>query len=282
MSENNKELIELKLSGENHIDLDILSGFFPMISSIILETSPNDDIDAKVLPFEKGSFTIFLDIINNPIVTTLVFPTIATFIGIKIEAGRKKGNYKATRRTDNKDMYDVLFDDGTTRENVPRHVIKLLKDNRLNKQSKVFIDNYLKENRGDLKISELKTGNEVLFAPTELKEMSKSTTISTITESIKTERIWVEVISWGYVEGKWGLKPLKPLKLTNSKAKIEATVRNLDTLSKYIIEDNVHMAHKYIEIELGIEYKEDIISDKISGQPTYFIDEIYESLNNPK
>lgn len=273
---NNREKIIINLAGGNHIDLKSISNFFPMLNDIVLETSPNENIDARILPFKEGSFEIILDVINNPIFTTLVFPTLTSFLAIKIQSGKNKGNYKAIRRKDNKDYYDILFDDGTTTKNVSREIINLLKNNRLNKNAKEFVNNYINENRGRLGIKEINSNNEVIYDVDDLKQINFSKTIDTIEESFATEKIWVEVLSWGYIDGVWELKPLNPLQTTGSKAKLHARVRNVDSLNKFIIEENIHLAHKYIEIELGIEYKVDIISGEISGNPTFYLDRFFD------
>lgn len=278
----NREIIEIILSGDNNIGLATISSFLPILDTVLSEVKIEEDrIETFVLPFEKGSFKLILDIFNNPIIIGAISGVLSQYLVSKLKFGGKKGNFKVVKQKDNSGLYTIIYDDGTIDLDIPREIIKLSKDPRLNKQFKVFVKNYYKEGRGDLVIRNKTKNKTNIFTKKDLKQMSVDKKFDTTSKNTYIQRLWVEVESWGYQSGTWILKPLDEINLTKSTAKIKARLTGVSFLSPYILEENTHLANRYLEIELLVEFKFDEFEDKITGNPKYYINNIFTG-NKPK
>lgn len=274
-----KEEIILISEGESKIDLKTLNSLFSMIDTIISSQSMYDDpVESKVLPFEEGSFKIILEVMSHPLVATVIGGIIIEFFKQKIKLGGSKGNFKAIKCDDG--TYDIIHDDGTI-SNTTKDVLKLIKDPKLNKDVKKFIKNYKRENRTDFIIETKKEKKK--FSLKELINLSKVTNVDTIIEKSNTYTLWVEVETFGFTGSRWKLTPLEPIQLTNSKAKIDAQLNDIDNFNKfYSIDDQTFLAKKIIKIDLLVMYEHDDFTNKISGTPKYFIEKIYDAENVEK
>lgn len=273
----NMEKIEISLKGDNNIELETISSFLKTVATFSRKQVPNDDpADIKVYPFETGSFKFVLDIIKNPFVSEVFFALFTGWITYKITLGAKPNDFKATKLE--KGKWEILHRDGTTNI-VDSQTLKLLKDKKLNADAKEFIKNYKKDTtRKELQLTNLKTKEVKVFPKKELIKIGRPLKIDTTSNKEETIRIWVQVDSFGYELGKWSLIPIRKIELTNSKAKIDATLLDFGKFNEdYLIDDNTYIAKKIIDIELKIEYDIDELDDKIIGNPKYYIKTIYDT-----